>query len=128
MPTLLRARSVLAVQDLARATRFFRDVLGFAVDDIASPGWCFLSRDTVHVMLGECRDEMPAEATGNHSWFLHVLVDDADAYHAEIAARGGEVLSPPGDRAYGLREFIVRSPDGHRVVIGSVIGGGSASA
>lgn len=124
MPTMHRPRSVLAVQDLARATAYFRDVLGFTEDDITSPGWSFLSRDAIHLMLGECRDEMSAEATGNHSWFLHVLMDGVDAYHAEIAARGAEVLSPPADRAYGLRECIVRTPDGHRIVFGEALDGG----
>lgn len=123
VPTFLRARSVLAVKHLDRATRYFRDVLGFTPDAITSPGWSFLSRDGVHLMLGECPDEMDAEATGNHSWFVHVLVDDVDAYHAEIVARGAEVLSPPADRVYGLRECVVRTPDGHRLVFGAVVKG-----
>jgi uncharacterized glyoxalase superfamily protein PhnB len=115
---------VLAVKDLVRATRYFRDVLGFTEDDIHSPGWCFLSRDGVHLMLGECRDEMTAEATGNHSWFLHLLVDDVDAYHEQLRARGAELINAPTDRDYGLREFVVRTPDGHRLVIGQEIGTG----
>ncbi len=121
MPHFVRPRSVLAVQDLDRATRYFRDVLGFVEDDIRSPGWTFLSRDAVHLMLGECRDEMSAEATGNHSWFLHVLVDDVDGYHGEIRARGAEILNPPVTRGYGLRECIVRTPDGHRIVFGEPV-------
>lgn len=97
------------------------DVLGFAEDPIASPGWVFLSRDAFHLMLGECRDEVPAGETANHSWFVHLLVDDVDALHAEVRARGAEVLSPPADRPYGLRECILRTPDGHRLVYGQSI-------
>lgn len=123
MPRILRARSVLAVRDLADATRYFRDVLGFAPDPITSPGWSFLSRDACHLMLGECRDEVPAEATGNHSWFVHLLVDDVDGYHAEVRARGALVLGPPTDRAYGLREFVLRTPEGHRIVVGQALDG-----
>ncbi len=118
MTHVLRARSVLAVQHLERSRRFYIDVLGFVEDDIQSPGWAFLSKDAFHVMLGECRDEVPASATGNHSWFIHLLVDDVDAWFAEVQARGAHIVSPPGDRAYGLREFIVATPDGHRLVIG----------
>lgn len=118
MPSVLRARSVLAVQNLAKAKRFYTEVLGFSEDPITSPGWSFLSRDAFHLMLGECPDEVPAEATGNHSWFVHLMVDDVDAYHELVQSRGAEIVSPPGNRKYGLREFILRTPDGHRLVIG----------
>ena len=118
MPSILRARSVLAVRDLERSTRYYREVLGLTEDSITSPGWSFLSRDHFHLMLGECRDEVPANATGNHSWFVHLLIDDVDAYFHEVRARGADILSPPADRPYGLREFILRTPDGHRLVFG----------
>jgi predicted enzyme related to lactoylglutathione lyase len=121
MAEFLRARSVLAVQQLERSRRFYLDVLGFTEDDIRSPGWAFLSKDAFHLMLGECRDEVPAAATGNHSWFIHLLVDDADAYFQEVRARGAEIVAPPTDRPYGLREFILSTPDGHRIVIGQAI-------
>lgn len=115
---IVRARSVLAVQDLERSARFYISTLGFTEDDIRSPGWRFLSRDGFHLMLGECREEMAAEETGNHSWFVHLLVEGVDRYFDEIRARGAEILSPPGNRDYGLREFVIRTPDGHRIVVG----------
>ncbi len=121
MTTVQRARSVLAVQDLERARRFYIDVLGFTEDRISAFGWAFLSKDAFHVMLGECRDEVPASATGNHSWFIHLLVDDVDGYHRDVRARGAEVLAPPTDRAYGLREFTICTPDGHRIMVGQSI-------
>ncbi len=39
-----------------------------------------------------------------------------------LRARGAEILSPPANRSYGLREFVLRTPDGHRLVIGQSIG------
>lgn len=117
MATILRTRLVLAVQDLARATRYFTEVLGFMPDPIEAAGWSFLSKDACALMLGECRDEISAEQTGNHSWFVHLLVDDVDGYYAELRARGAELLNEPTDRAYGLREFLVRTPDGHRLMV-----------
>ncbi len=121
MPEILRARSVLAVQDLERSRRFYTDVLGFTEDAISAPGWAFLSKDAFHVMLGECRDEVPAAATGNHSWYIHLVVDDVDAYHREVRAQGAEILTAPTNRAYGLREFTLRTPDGHRLMVGQSI-------
>ena len=119
MATLTRTRSVLAVRDLAISTRYYMDVLGLARDfGDGSDGWSFLSRDHFAVMLGECRDAVPAAELGDHSWFVYVNVDDADGLHAEVAGRGAEILSRPATKPWGLREFVVRTPDGHRIVFG----------
>jgi uncharacterized glyoxalase superfamily protein PhnB len=121
MPQILRARTVLAVQQLERSTRYFIDVLGFTEDPIYAHGWSFLSRDAFAVMLGECPDEIAAGDTGNHSWFIHLLVDDVDAFYHDVSVRGALVVSAPANREYGLREFILTTPDGHRLMIGQRI-------
>ena len=76
------------------------------------------NNDHFAVMLGECRDAVPAAELGDHSWFVYVNVDDADGLHAEVAGRGAEILSRPATKPWGLREFVVRTPDGHRIVFG----------
>ncbi|MFT4197159.1 MAG: VOC family protein [Pseudoxanthomonas sp.] len=43
---------------------------------------------------------------------LRLLVDDVDALHAAFVAAGIRVVHGLGDRAYGLREFAVRDPNG----------------
>ena len=121
MTMIVRARSVLAVQNLEQSARYYLDTLGFTEDEIHAAGWRFLSLDGFHVMLGECRDEVAAAQTGNHAWFIHLLVEHVDDYFAEISGRGAEILTPPTDREYGLREFTVRTPDGHRLMIGEEI-------
>ena len=108
---------VLAVQDLAAASRYWREVLGFE-RQMQPPGWDFLVRDGCRVMLGECPDDPPAGELGSHSYFGYFLMDDVDAYHAEIAARGAIVISPPADKPWGLREMAVATPDGHRMTFG----------
>jgi uncharacterized glyoxalase superfamily protein PhnB len=123
MSKILKARSVLAVKNLAITTRFFVDVLGFDRNPIDADGWSFLSRDGFAVMLGECADAMPAGATGDHSYFINVLVDDIDALHAEFSVRGAPDLSAPLDQPWGLREFRVTTPDGHRMMFAMVIDG-----
>jgi predicted enzyme related to lactoylglutathione lyase len=123
MARIVHPRCVLAVRDLEVSTRYYIDVLGFERDPIDGPGWSFLSKDAFKVMLGECPDERPASELGNHSYFVHLLVDGVDEYHREIAARGAMISSPPADKPWGLREFGLRTPDGHRITCGEPIGG-----
>lgn len=117
---IVHTRHVLAVKDLAVAAAHFKDKLGFDLD-FTSPGWEFLSFGDFKVMLGECRDEMTAEATGNHSWFAHALVENVDEVYAEFGERGATILSRIANKPWGIRDFTVITPDGHRIVFGQVI-------
>jgi uncharacterized glyoxalase superfamily protein PhnB len=121
MAHIVNSRCVLAVRDLKASTRYYMDVLGFSRDPIDAEGWSFLTRDSVRVMLGECPDEKPAGELGNHSYFAYWNVDDVDQFYQEIAARGALVTSSPADKPWGLREFVLRTPDGHRITCGEVI-------
>lgn len=116
-PTVIHTRHVLAVKDLAISASYFLDQLGFK-RDFTVPGWEFLSLGSFKVMLGECRDEMPASATGDHSYFAHVLVEDVDALYRACCDRGASILFPVADKPWGLREFGVKTPDGHRICFG----------
>ena len=119
MPRLVNSRCVLAVRDLNVSTKFYMDVLGFTRDfGDGSDGWSFLSRDTFRVMLGECTDATPAGELGDHSWYAYLTVEGVDQLHAEVAGRGAEILSPPATKPWGLREFSLRTPDGHRLTFG----------
>lgn len=108
-------RHVLAVRQLERSVRYYREVLGFTLEHSAD-GWAFLSLDAFRVMLGECPGEVPASRTNNHSWFAHVLLDDVDEFHAGLKARGAAILNGPADRPWGMRDFQVETIDGHRIV------------
>jgi catechol 2,3-dioxygenase-like lactoylglutathione lyase family enzyme len=122
VPHIIDSRAVLAVQDLATSTRFYTDVLGFRRDPVDAKGWSFLSRDAFKLMLGECADEIAAGETGNHSWFVRLTVEGLDEYHREIASRGAEVIAEPADKRWGLREFVIRTPDGHRIMFSEPVG------
>jgi len=114
-------RHVLAVKDLKIETAYYIDKLGFD-HDFSAPGWEFLSFGIFKVMLGECSDEMTAEATGNHSWFAHAMVENVDEVYAEFIERGAQILSPISDKPWNIRDFCVVTPDGHRIVFGQLIG------
>jgi len=118
---VVHTRHVLAVKDLKIETDYYTEKLGFT-HDFSAPGWEFLSFGIFKVMLGECADEMTAEATGNHSWFAHALVENVDEVYEEFLGRGAQILSPISDKPWGIREFSVVTPDGHRIAFGQLIG------
>ncbi|MEP6703948.1 MAG: VOC family protein [Acidobacteriota bacterium] len=117
---LVHTRHVLAVKDLNVETQYYIDKLGFE-RDFTAPGWEFLSFGAFKVMLGECSDEMTAEATGNHSWFAHALVENVDEVYKELIDRGAKILSPIANQHWGIRDFSVVTPDGHRILYGQLI-------
>jgi catechol 2,3-dioxygenase-like lactoylglutathione lyase family enzyme len=111
---------VLAVPDLERSAAYYRDVLGFSVGWEEASDWRLIERDGVRLMLGHCpRDMLPSEL-GSHNWFGYLEVDDVDALHTEIVMRGA-TCSSPKDTHYGMREIVVTTVDGHRIVFGQEI-------
>ena len=125
MPQLTRVRSVLAVRDLALSKSFFVNQLGFVVDfDVDD--WSFLSRDGFRVMLGHCPDATPARLLGDHSFFAYVGVEGIDDLYQEFRSRGVTPTSAPEDQPWGMREFGVTTPDGHRITFGQQCDVGAA--
>ena len=121
MTHIVNSRCVLAVRDLEVSTRYYVDVLGFRRDPIDAPGWSFLTRDSFSVMLGECRDAQPADELGDHSYFAYWNVEGIDTFYRELVSKGALVTSVPINKPWGLREFGLRTPDGHRIVCGQTI-------
>lgn len=120
MTAILQNHFVLAVHDLTASAKFFQD-LGFRI--VQEPeGWIFASRDNTMVMLGECRDAISPGALGDHSYFGYLRVDDADAFYEEVKAAGARILSQIETKPWGMREFSVASPEGHRLAIGQWMG------
>lgn len=117
MAELTKVRSVLAVQNLNASVEYYTDVLGLALD-FTAPGWAFLSRGSFRLMLGECADAMPAHETGDHSYFVYVTVERIDEFYAELKGNGATFTQTLADKPWGMREFGVRTPDGHRIMFG----------
>lgn len=117
---VVHTRHVLAVKDLKIAGDYFRDKLGFDLD-FTAPGWEFLSFGEFKLMIGECSDALSARETGDHSYFAHCLVANVDEVYAELRSRGAELTQHIADKPWGLREFSVVTPDGHRITYGQII-------
>ena len=117
---------VLAVPDLERSAGYYRDVLGFQVFWEDAEGWRILKRDAVQIMIGACPDDRPASEIGSHSWFGYVNVPDVAALRDEIQARGA-ACTALRDQPYGMREMVVTTIDGHRIVFGQETGASAAA-
>jgi len=121
MAKIINSRCVLAVRNLEISTRYYIDVLGFRKDPIDAAGWSFLTRDVFRVMLGECADDRAASELANHSYFAYWNVEGVDELYRELVSKGALVSSAPTNKPWGLREFGLSTPDGHRIVCGETI-------
>ncbi len=121
MARILKNHYVLAVPDAATSARFFVDVLGFEATPVDDDGWRFVKKDNLIVMLGTCSDAIRPDQLGDHSYFAYLVVDDVDGYFAEVRAKGAQTFNEPADEPWGMRQFGLRTPDGHRIMIGQSI-------
>jgi uncharacterized glyoxalase superfamily protein PhnB len=46
-----------------------------------------------------------------------------DAYHAQLRAKGVRLVRDLADQPWGMREFGIATPDGHRIMFGQAIRG-----
>jgi predicted enzyme related to lactoylglutathione lyase len=109
---------VLTVHDLDRSSAFYRDVLGFSIHEMGDPGWLLYSRDACRIMAGKCPDALPPSEIGFHSYYAYLVVDNVDAWHQRVVAAGAEITKPITNEPWRMREFGIRTVDGHRIMIG----------
>ncbi|KQZ56803.1 hypothetical protein ASD53_09880 [Lysobacter sp. Root559] len=122
MSTILRHHYVLAVHELQASVRFYVEALDFSV--VAEhPGWVFVRKDDCMIMLGECPDDLAPSALGSHGYYAYLMVDHADGYRARVEAHAPGACGPIKDQPWGMREFGLRTADGHRIMIGQQIAG-----
>jgi len=117
--------TVLVVGDVESALDYYRDKLGFEghawEDNPTHYGYARRGGCNVHFCHAE-----GAEPTPNHLAFppdmfdLYVYVDDVEAIHEELVARGADILHAPVDTEYGMRDFRVRDPHGYILAFGKV--------
>jgi catechol 2,3-dioxygenase-like lactoylglutathione lyase family enzyme len=120
MSTILKNHYVLAVHDVRRSAEFYVRMLGFRI--VAEPdGWIFVEKDGCMIMLGECPDDMHPSELGCHNYFAYLRVTDADRYYDELTAKGADILSKIEDKPWNMREFSLRTSDGHRITVGHLL-------
>ena len=117
---VIKTQHVLAVNDLDAAENYFIDKLGFTMNSRID-GWSFLSLNNFHLMVGHCEGEILAKETNNHSYFAYVNCEGIDELYNDYKERGVEFIQKISNKPWGLREFGVITPEGHRIMFGQEI-------
>jgi predicted enzyme related to lactoylglutathione lyase len=113
----LSCRPNLEVDDLAPAAAFLRDVLGFEVEvDEPGMGLVLLRRNAVGLAL--VRSATPGV---NATTAAYIGVTGVDDLHELCVARGARIVTGLADHPWGLRDFVVEMPGGHRLALGEQI-------
>ena len=113
----LSCRPNLEVDDLAPAAAFLRDVLGFEIE-VEEPemGLALLRRGAVGLAL--VRSSTPGV---NATTAAYIGVTGVDELHEQCAARGARIVTGLADHPWGLRDFVLEMPGGHRLALGERI-------
>jgi catechol 2,3-dioxygenase-like lactoylglutathione lyase family enzyme len=115
---------VCFVRDLDRSVEFYKG-LGFIFKEQTSDyakaylNWFWIelvpfdkAEESLFKKVNEAED---AEKKGA-GLFLHVSVDDVDEFYQGLLDKGFKPSSKPKDFRWGRREFVIRDPDGYKLV------------
>ncbi|GGR97502.1 MULTISPECIES: VOC family protein [Streptomyces] len=115
MVHVLGSRILLHPTDPDRSRAFYGEALGLAVYREFGTG---PERGTVYFLGGgflevSGRGEEPPSSAVR----IWLQVDDAEAAHEELRAKGVAVLRPPKREPWGLVEMWIEDPDGVRIAV-----------
>ena len=107
---------VLHVSSSAVAETFYCSRLGFRMEfayrfDAAKPDPCYMGlvRDGARLHVSSFSGDAVAGGV------VYLLVEDVDALHAELVAKGVSIDLKPTDQSWGNREMYVKDPDGNSI-------------
>lgn len=105
----------LPVPDVAAAVAYYTNALGF------SEGFTWGEPPSIAgVNLGDTQVFLQ-RGTPSGGSAVYFVVGDADELCAFHRANGVEIVEEPGDREYGLRDYLVRDPYGYHLGFGHYI-------
>ncbi|MGI9406339.1 MAG: glyoxalase superfamily protein [Hyphomicrobiaceae bacterium] len=117
-----RSMTVLEVTDIERSAAFYRNKLGFAVNNWGEPpSFVIVQRGLVTIALDRSQRNQPSN---NQWWTAYIYVADADAVRAEFVREGVAIHREIEDTFYGCRDFDVMDPDGYILAFGQPLNAG----
>jgi uncharacterized glyoxalase superfamily protein PhnB len=127
-PETFRARALTAsftVNDLAKSLAWYRDVVGFTVDQEHERAGkvvaVSLKAGEVRILLGQ--DDGAKGMNRDKGAGMSIMLSTAqsvDGIAARIKERGGVLATEPTDMPWGARVFRIADPDGFKIAISSV--------
>ena len=109
---------IFSVGDLSKSIEFYTETLGFQLDFIYGEPQFYagLFKDSIELHLVTKNLRQPA-GRGN----LSILTDEVDDLHQKLIEAKVQIIVPPDDRDYGLRDFSCKDLDGNIIVFGTDI-------
>jgi uncharacterized glyoxalase superfamily protein PhnB len=112
----------LTCKDLETSIRFYRDVLGFAVDmtfeNEGTLAGAIITTGGIRIVLNQDDGKLGWDRVKGQGFYLQINVagaSDVDAAAERIKAAGGTLIDEPADRFWGARMFQFRDPDGFKL-------------
>jgi len=116
---LQAAMPVLKVADIDKAVAYYTDVLGFHEEfKAADPG---KPANYAGVGRGMVNFHLSTGKTAIEGGSVYILAKDVDKLHEQFKSKGANIIEPPGDRPYQMRDFMLKDPDGHILSFGQAI-------
>lgn len=110
--------------NLAATLAYYKDALGFECLGTWAdpPAYAIVARDDhrIHFRVAPPPTSNP-DKYEDELLDAYLFVQNADALHAEYAARGVEFTRPLGDTPWRTREFVVKDCDGRLLAFGSAL-------
>jgi predicted enzyme related to lactoylglutathione lyase len=104
---------ILYVRDFEEAVSYYRDKLLFR------KLWDWGTPPTFGaVALGKVEIFFCLKGQGRPGSWLSVFIDDVDGYFERISKLGADVIEPPADMPWSMREMHVRDPNDHVIRFG----------
>ena len=114
----------LTVRDIQKSLAWYRDVLGFAVDQQHERGGSLravsLKAGTVRILIGQDDGAKGFDRVKGEGFSLQITTtQNVDEIAERIKELGGALDTEPVDTPWGARVFRLRDPDGFRLAISS---------
>jgi predicted enzyme related to lactoylglutathione lyase len=117
MSEFVSCRPNLEVSELEPTVRFLCDVLDFEIDVREDEmGLVLLHRDAVGLAVVRTANPAVNETTAGY-----IGVTNVEMLHDRCQQQGAKVVAPLTDHPWGLRDFVLEAPGGHKLAFGERI-------
>jgi predicted enzyme related to lactoylglutathione lyase len=120
----------LTCKDINASIRFYRDAIGFAVEQSFEREGNVVAAVVVagscRIVLNQDDGKLGWDRIKGQGFYLQINVAgaaDVDAAATRITAAGGALLSEPADRPWGVRMFQFLDPDGFKLGVSTPLAG-----